>query len=161
MRTVAALIATLPQIGQLKWIGLRPAPHAPLVSVETTELIAERGPAGDHRLQRSPGGKRQVTLIQHEHLAAIAGLLGRDALAPELLRRNLVVAGLNLIALKGRQFWIGDCRLEYTGLCHPCSRMEDTLGPGGYNATRGHGGITARILQGGPIHVGDSVRVGD
>ena len=78
-------------------------------------------------------------------------------LDPALLRRNIVVAGLNLLALKGRRFRIGGALLEGSGPCEPCSRMEEALGPGGYNAMRGHGGITARVVEGGLIRVGDAV----
>ena len=74
-----------------------------------------------------------------------------------LLRRNLVVKGLNLLALKDKRFAVGQAELEYTGQCHPCSRMEELLGPGGYNAVRGHGGITARVLTAGQICVSDLV----
>ncbi|WP_426959989.1 MOSC domain-containing protein [Muricoccus radiodurans] len=114
-----------------------------------------RGLAGDR--YAGTGGKREVTLIAQEHLNAIASFLGREAVGPERLRRNLVVTGVNLTALKGRCFRVGTALLEWTGEAHPCSRMEEELGPGGYNAVRGHGGITARVLEGGPIRIGDAV----
>ncbi|MBC6698470.1 MOSC domain-containing protein [Hymenobacter puniceus] len=158
--TIAQLLSTLPQTGRLEWIGLRPARREPLLSVVEATVETDRHLAGDHARPKA-GGKRQITLIQHEHLAAVAGYLGLDApVAPGRLRRNLVVSGLNLLALKNRQIFIGDeVVLDITGECHPCSRMEEELGPGGYNAMRGHGGITARIVQGGLIRVGDVVRV--
>jgi len=158
--TVARLLATLPQQGRLEWIGLRPARRAALLAVPEVEVLTDSRLAGDHASPK-PGGKRQLTLIQHEHLAAVAGFLGLDApVAPERLRRNLVVSGLNLLALKGRQIQIGEkIILDITGECHPCSRMEEELGPGGYNAMRGHGGLTAHIAQGGLLRVGDVVRV--
>jgi len=158
--TVAQLLATLPQVGRLEWIGLRPARRAELLSVPEAEVLTDQRLAGDHASPK-PGGKRQITLIQHEHLAAVAGFLGLPGpVAPGRLRRNLVVSGLNLLALKGRQIQIGDeVLLDITGECHPCSRMEEELGPGGYNAMRGHGGLTAHIAQGGIIRVGDAVRV--
>ena len=157
---VARLLATLPQTGTLEWIGQRPARREPLVSVPQAELKTDSHLVGDHARPKADG-KRQITLIQHEHLAAVAGYLGLAApLDPGRLRRNLVVSGLNLLALKNRQIRIGDeVVLDITGECHPCSRMEEELGAGGYNAMRGHGGLTAHIAQGGRIRVGDMVRV--
>ena len=151
------LFDTLPQIGKLQWIGIRPERKAPMIELHSVEAIAGRGLAGDR--YSSKNGRRQVTLIQGEHLTAIASLLNKDQVAPALLRRNLVVTGINLIALKDKQFRVGEALLEYTGLCHPCSAMEATFGAGGYNAVRGHGGITARIIETGTLQIGNSVRV--
>ena len=142
--------------GRAVWIGLRPVRRAPMQAVDTAMLDPEQGLIGDHYSSRT-GGARHVTLIQAEHLSAIASHLGRDAVAPEQLRRNIVIAGINLAALKGRRFALGKALLEATGECHPCSRMEENLGPGGYNAVRGHGGITARVVAGGMVRIGDQV----
>lgn len=158
--TVARLLSTLPQTGRLTWIGLRPARREPLLAVPEATAETDRHLTGDHARVKA-GGKRQITLIQHEHLAAVANFLGlAEPIAPGRLRRNLVVSGLNLLALKNRQVQLGEeVVLEITGECHPCSRMEEELGPGGYNAMRGHGGLTARIVRGGVLRVGDAVRV--
>jgi MOSC domain-containing protein YiiM len=142
--------------GRVMWIGLRPLRRAPVEVVEAATLNPEQGLVGDHYSSRT-GGARHVTLIQAEHLAAIAAHLGLDSVSPDDLRRNVVVAGLNLAALKGRRFSLGAALLEATGECHPCSRMEEILGPGGYNAVRGHGGITARVIAGGAVRLGDGV----
>ena len=116
---------------------------------------AGKGLDGDR--YASGSGKRGITLIQAEHLPVIASLSGHPQVAASLLRRNLVVAGIPLVALKGRRFRIGEVLLEGTDDCDPCSRMEVALGPGGYNAMRGHGGLCARILEGGVLRVGDEL----
>lgn len=152
---LARLFAQFPRAGVVVWIGLRPARDVAMRDVDAAEAIAGKGLAGDR--YASASGKRGVTLIQAEHLPAIAALSGHAAVAPATLRRNLVVSGIPLIALKDRRFRIGEALLEGTGPCDPCSRMEDALGSGGYNAMRGHGGICARILEGGPLRVGDAV----
>lgn len=141
--------------GTVEWIGVRPEKKKDLVSVQSVMIDPSTGIAGDHYSGRS--GKRQVTLIQAEHLPVIASLMQLNQVTPDQLRRNIVVHGINLLALKDNYFLLGDAVLEYTGLCHPCSRMESTLGNGGYNAMRGHGGITARIVRGGSVSVGDKV----
>jgi MOSC domain-containing protein YiiM len=153
---IKELLAVMPQVGKLEWIGLRPAPRAPMQVVASVRAEAGRGLIGD-RYAESPGTKRQVTLIQAEHLAVIARLSGHVSIPPEWLRRNLLISGINLLALKDRPFRIGAVLLEGTGLCHPCTRMEAVLGPGGYNAMRGHGGITARVLEGSELAIGDEL----
>jgi MOSC domain-containing protein YiiM len=87
----------------------------------------------------------------------MAAFLGMTEVAPELLRRNLVTRGINLLALKDRRFRVGAALLEGSGECAPCSRMEEALGPGGYNAVRGHGGIAARVIEGGEVRIGDAI----
>ncbi|MEO0923874.1 MAG: MOSC domain-containing protein, partial [Pseudomonadota bacterium] len=80
-----------------------------------------------------------------------------SAIDPTRLRRNIVVGGVSLIALRKREFKIGTALLRGTDLCAPCSRMETELGHGGYNAMRGHGGICAEVLEEGEIALGDAV----
>jgi MOSC domain-containing protein YiiM len=143
--------------GTVEWIGIRPEKRTKVVSVTSVMLDPAYGIEGDHYDGRS--GKRQVTLIQAEHLPAVAGMLHCDLVKPEQLRRNIVVAGINLLALKNKSFQLGEAVLEFTGLCHPCSRMEENLGVGGYNAMRGHGGITARVISAGKVQVGDTCGV--
>ena len=146
------------QPGEVTWIGLRPASRQPVDVRTSTYARVGTGLDGD-RYRGKPGSKRQVTLIQEEHLRAVASFLGREAIDPALVRRNIVVRGLNLLTLKDKTFRIGEVILEYSGECHPCSRMEEVLGTGGYNAMRQHGGITARVLQEGTISLGDAVEV--
>lgn len=153
---LAQLMASPMRPGQATWIGLRPARDASIVTPRSAVLMAGRGIEGD-RYQTSRDGARQVTLIALESLEAIASFLGRDRPEPEILRRNFVTSGINLLGLKGRRFRLGAALLEYSGDCAPCSRMETNLGPGGYNAVRGHGGITARIIEGGEVHIGDAI----
>ena len=149
------LFAQFPRAGKVEWIGLRPARDTPMRAVDAVDAETGGGLAGDR--YKGGSGKRGITLIQAEHLPVIAALSGHDEVAPMTLRRNLVVSGIPLAALKGRQFRIGEVLLEGTDDCDPCSRMEAALGPGGYNAMRGMGGLCARILEGGAFRVGDAV----
>ncbi len=155
--TIKDLKDILPQTGKVEWIGIRPEKRGDLHAIEAVEVTLEEGLLGDHYKRQE--GKRQVTLIQKEHLDAVAQLLGKDYIDPKLTRRNIVVSGINLLALRDDQFTIGDVILEGTGFCYPCSRMEANLGEGGYNAMRGHGGITTKVLQGGTIRLGDAVKI--
>lgn len=157
LQNIKDLFEVFPRPGRVEWIGIRPERRGPVEVVQSADVSTEAGLIGDHYSGQS--GSRHVTLIQAEHLPVVAALTGRAELDPALLRRNIVVSGLNLLALKEHQLQIGSTVLQVTGQCHPCSKMETALGPGGYNAVRGHGGITAKVIQNGTIRVGDGVIV--
>ena len=124
--------------GRVEAILLRPARLAPMASV--LQVVAEpcRGLIGDRRSLALKTGdlaqKREVTLFQAEHLPVIADIPLQWQLGETVI-------------------------LEITGTCEPCSLMESELGPGGYNAMRGHGGVTARVVVGGTLRVHDLVRL--
>jgi len=145
--------------GTLTWIGLRIKRRAQVATVQQANAIASHGLEGDHRMTKTPGSARQVTLISEEFIQQIARFTGNGSIDPALLRRNLVVAGINLNALRHQRFKIGEALFEATALCHPCSRMETALGKGGVAAMIGHGGLCARILRTGTIRVGDQLVV--
>jgi MOSC domain-containing protein YiiM len=153
---IGRLLAGPMQPGRLEWIGLRPARRAAILMPGAATLTAGHGVEGDH-YDTQRNGPRQVTLVAAEDLAAIASFLGLAEISPGLFRRNFVIRGINLLALKDRRFRVGTALLEGSGECAPCSRMEEALGPGGYNAVRGHGGITARVIENGEVAIGDLV----
>ncbi|MGI4779647.1 MAG: MOSC domain-containing protein [Janthinobacterium lividum] len=167
-QTLRDLTRRFARVGRIETILLRPARLAPVLSVTQALVEPGRGLIGDRRSATLRTGdlaqKREVTLLQAEHLPVIAGYLGLPSLDPARLRRNLVVSGLNLLSMRSlfpdvRLHWMlgDDVVLEITGACEPCSLMEAELGTGGYNAMRGHGGVTARVVVGGTLRVGDAV----
>ncbi|MCQ4270711.1 MOSC domain-containing protein [Pseudomonas kuykendallii] len=151
------LLAAVPQQGRVRWIGVRPLSRGEVLQPDVVEARRDAGLTGDHA-RPGPRNARQVTFIQWEHLAVIASLIGRD-IAPAELRRNIAVSGINLFSLKNRRFRIGEAVFETTGWCQPCARLEENLGPGTFQAVRGHGGITARVLHSGIIRLGDTLIV--
>ena len=156
--------------GRVEAIHLRPARLAPMATVSEAAVEVGRGLIGDRRSLSLQTGdlaqKREITLVQAEHLPLVAAWLGLPALDAARLRRNLVVSGINLASMRSLfadvrlQWRFGETVvLEITGTCEPCSLMEAELGAGGYNALRGHGGVTARVVAGGTVRTGDRIRL--
>jgi MOSC domain-containing protein YiiM len=140
-----------------------PAASAPMQAEAALTLVAGRGIEGDRYLLGTgtysdrPEEGRQVTLFETETLEA----LRRDhdlALAPHEHRRNVTVAGVPLNHLVGRRFRLGEALLEATRLSVPCRYIEDLLGKPVFKPLINRSGLNCRILEGGIVRSGDSVR---
>lgn len=156
MEILKELLATNTFQGRVQWIGTSLGPRSEIQLQETVRIVTG-GVDGDHHCRPNRNSKRQVTLIQAEHIPVVESILGRGRIDPSLLRRNIVVSGINLAALKYQTFRIGTAVLQGSGSCPPCSRMEENLGPGGYAAMLTHGGITAIVVTEGTVSLGDTV----
>lgn len=175
MITLRQLVTHFGRPGRVETILLRPGRNQRAVTAVRVEARVGLGLVGDRSAaarQADPKRRRQVTLIQAEHLGTVAALLQKPAVDPADLRRNIVVSGLNLLAARSPmrdqtlRLVFGNAPdaedavvFEVTGPCEPCSAMETALGFGGYNAMRGHGGVTARVLRDGWIENGMPVWV--
>lgn len=139
-------------------IHLVPRSGGAPVAHDRVEALAGRGLVGDrHARVASEGGwAREVTLIEAETLAHLQAL--GPTLGPGESRRQLTTQGVDLRALVGRRFRVGEVLLEGTQECRPCAHLERLTRPGVQQALEGRGGLCARILVGGVLRVGDPVR---
>ncbi len=158
MQKVIELKQHFPFRGRVEWIGLRAARGSKIEKKTQVHALANHGLEGD-KAGLKAGGKRQVTLIQSEYIEVIRSLMPESNISLADLRRNIAISGINLNALKNCVIQLGSATLEITGFCHPCSKLEAQLGEGVFNALRGHGGLTAKVLEGGEIKLGDTLHV--
>ena len=153
-------------IGRLGGIARHGRPRGPIETVDRVSVTRAEGIHGDFRGAVRPGksGKRQISLIEADSWNAAMtdlGLAGDDVLPWHARRANLLVEGIRLPREKGRTIAIGESlRIEVTGECDPCSRMEE-IAPGLKAALMPdwRGGVLGRVIDEGEIAVGDSVRI--
>jgi MOSC domain-containing protein YiiM len=145
--------------GTVTSIHIRPLKKAPVRLLSEVEAIPGRGLHGDY--YSNPDGKRQITLILEEDLQEAASSLGLTAIDAALTRRNILIRGFNIHQPVGARIRVGECLIEVTGPCRPCSQMDENIQPGAQEAMKDKGGITARILEGGMIRLHDTVRLAD
>jgi MOSC domain-containing protein YiiM len=143
------------QRGRLEAIWLKRVRRGPMDPVDEAQLVEERGLAGN----ANQGGRRQVTIIEAEAWEHMLAELGAS-LPPSTRRANLMLRGITLARTRGSLLRIGDCVLEIAGETRPCNLMEESL-PGLRHAMSPHwrGGVFARVLRGGNIHVGGPVEL--
>jgi MOSC domain-containing protein YiiM len=149
--------------GRVVAIYVAPAEGAPMEARDEAQALAGKGLDGDRyaieagKFSGTKVGKRAVTLIEREAIAA-ANATYDLGMAEEETRRNLVVEGVPLNHLVGREFVVGDVRLRGYDFSEPCAYLEELTGKPARKALLHRGGLRAEIVDGGPIRVGDVVR---
>jgi MOSC domain-containing protein YiiM len=127
----------------------------PVEPVGEVEAVVDQGLRGD----RYFGSRRQVTLVATGELDAAAADLAGQRIDEGATRRNLTVDLPSLPRVHGARIEIGEAVLEVWRDCAPCEVMETAVGPGARVALRDRAGVSATVVEGGVIRVGDRVRL--
>jgi MOSC domain-containing protein YiiM len=149
--------------GVLTEIWTTGAAAAPMRRMSTGRLVAGAGLDGDRYAlgggtwAQYPDLEKQLTLIDRDDVAALAADVGVD-LSPGDTRRNLVTEGVDLPALVGRWFAVGDALLFGMKRCPPCAHLERLTGARLVKAMLHRGGINAAVFAGAEIAEGAVIR---
>ncbi len=150
--------------GTVLEIFTTPVAGAPMAAQTQADAMPGQGLAGDryalgigfYSQNPTTSGARELTLIDTDAVAQAAVDSGAPFATREC-RRNLITTGIDLDALIGKAFAIGPVVCEGVRACPPCVHLEELTGKTVMKSLVRTGGLRARIVRGGTIHVGDSI----
>jgi len=131
----------------------KPPGRSPMIRLAKAELVAGKGIVGDRFFGWKNDYPGQVTLFSLEVHEAVCSDLGVPDRGPDVYRRNLIVAGADLNSLIGQEFELQAVRFLGISECSPCYWMDTACAPGTEAALKGRGGLRAKVLTSGSLHV--------
>ncbi len=139
------------QQGTIVNIHIARVKETPSDPVQEATALSGKGLEGDRSCKE--GNLRQVLFMDKETLDDLE-------LQPGQIKENITTTGLDINqAQPGQVFFIGDqVTMEIVGECEPCGKMN-VLRPGLLNQINGRRGMLAVVINGGPIKVGDTIRI--
>ncbi|MGB0409018.1 MAG: MOSC domain-containing protein [Opitutales bacterium] len=120
--------------------------------VDTVECIAGKGLVGDRYFEHKEDFKGQITFFDYSVYEKIKKEFHLPDLEPWIFRRNVIVSGVDLSSLIGKQFTIQGIEFEGSEEARPCYWMNQAVADGVEEALKGRGGLRARILNSGSLH---------
>ena len=144
--------------GTVEAVLIAPEAEAPMVRVEQAVAHAGRGLEGDRYFEQQGTFSNRydrghdLTIIEAEALDDLDVSLPREE-----ARRNVVTRGIDLNALVGKHFTIGEVECFGQRLCEPCAHLERLTRPGTLRALIHQGGLRVDILTDGRIRAGDRI----
>ena len=131
----------------------KPAGENKTVSVSSVECVAAQGLRGDRFFGHKEDYKGQVTFFAWEVYQELCEFFQVADKDPSVFRRNIITRGVDLNTLIGKKFQIQGISFEGVAECTPCYWMDQAFHPGAEAALQGRGGLRARILSDGLLHV--------
>ncbi len=125
--------------------------EAPLVEVPEVEVVTGRGIVGDRFFDYKQDYKGQVTFFSQEVYESVASQFEVTDLGPGVFRRNIVVSGVDLNTLIGKEFTVQGVQFRGMAECSPCEWMNLAFAPGAEAALKGRGGLRAQVLTDGVL----------
>jgi MOSC domain len=143
--------------GSVEALAVAPAAEAPMELVQHADAHAGRGLAGD-RYFDAAGTFSNPYSNGHDLTLIEAEVVDELGVAPEVPRRNVVTRGIDLNALVGRRFHVGEVECEGQRLCEPCAHLQRLTEPRLLRDLVHRGGLRADVVSDGVIALGDDVR---
>jgi MOSC domain-containing protein YiiM len=129
----------------------QPAGTAPAVELGEAELVAGKGIRGDRFFEWKDDYKGQVTFFSREVYDSLCAQFQVWDRGPDVFRRNVIVSGVDLNSLIGKEFEVQGLRFFGVSECSPCHWMDEAFHPGTQESLEGRGGLRAKILTGGTL----------
>ncbi len=141
--------------GRVEGIFIGPPETLP-TPVDRVHAFAGRGLEGNRYFFDDAPSGQALTLIAAEALEGLEADTGIRLTAAES-RRNVLTRGIDLNALVGERFRVGDVECVGVELCEPCTTLQKLTRPGVIKAYVHRAGLNADILTDGEIAVGDEI----
>ncbi len=132
----------------------KPPEDFSLVQAKRLECVAGRGIRDDRFFDYRKDYKGQITFFSAEVFAELSRHFGIGNKSPGVLRRNVIVSGVDLMELIGADFELQGVQFRGTAHCAPCYWMDTAFAPGAEKFLTGRGGLRARILIDGLLRLG-------
>ena len=128
-----------------------------LTAQSRVQCVAGQGIEGDRYFGHQENFKGQITFFSEDVAAELETALGLSGLDRSVMRRNVLVSGVDLNSLIGRPFRIGEVVFRGTEECAPCYWMDEAVGTGAHAWLKGRGGLRCRIESSGSLATGPAV----
>lgn len=130
-----------------------------VTAVDSVRCVTGSGLEGDRYFGHREDYKGQITFFAEEIAQRLEDALDIGPVDRSVMRRNVLIEGVDLNSLIGRRFALGEVSFSGSEECAPCYWMDEAVGPGAHAFLKGNGGLRCRIESTGSLHRGPATLI--